>query len=297
MSGTSGRYTRERLDQALADVCAQAGLDPDGATLIKFTVNAVYQLRQPVVVRISGSKAVAHRAPKVVAVATWLAQHDFPAVRLLPGVAQPVQAGDHVATFWEQVPATGPEPTATDLGILLRRLHTLPEEIPLPQWDPLGDVRRRLDDAEGLNSADAAFLRTKAADLAVELHSLRPVLPPGPIHGDAQKGNLIGGPHGAVLADFDSFCTGPREWDLVPVAFGRARFSYPSGRHEALAASYGYDVTTWSGWPTLRAIRELKLITSAVPVLRSRPTMAENFRHRLNTVINEDLTTKWVPYR
>ncbi|MEV7970837.1 hypothetical protein AB0O34_33325, partial [Sphaerisporangium sp. NPDC088356] len=52
----SGGLTRENLRSLLAAVCAETGLDPTHAELIKFTNNAVFRLRTaPVVVRIAGS--------------------------------------------------------------------------------------------------------------------------------------------------------------------------------------------------------------------------------------------------
>ena len=58
----------------------------------------------PVVVRIGASTALRHRVEKVVHVATWLTEHEVPAVRLLSGVPQPVQYDGYVATIWEAVP-------------------------------------------------------------------------------------------------------------------------------------------------------------------------------------------------
>src|SRR5207247_8579692 len=79
-----GHFTREKLAEALVAVCEVAGLDPTGADLLRMTNNAVYRLaRQPVVVRIVASRTLRHRVEKVVRVATWFAEHDVPAVRLL----------------------------------------------------------------------------------------------------------------------------------------------------------------------------------------------------------------------
>ena len=120
-----GRFTPERLTEVLAEVCARAGLDHRRARLLKFTANAVFRLhRDPVVVRIAGSTALRHRAAKVVRVAEWLAEHDVPAVRLLPGVPQPVAVGGYLATVWQAVPSGRRSPTTRDLAVLLRRPGT-----------------------------------------------------------------------------------------------------------------------------------------------------------------------------
>src|SRR2546423_11125288 len=94
-----GHFTRDKLTEALVGVCESAGLDPTGAELLRLTNNAVFRLvTRPVVVRIVASRALRHRVEKVVRVARWFAEHDVPAVRLLPGIDQPVRAGDHLAT-------------------------------------------------------------------------------------------------------------------------------------------------------------------------------------------------------
>jgi hypothetical protein len=85
-------------------------------------------VRDPVVVRIAGSSAVRARVPKIVAVARWLAlaENEMPSVRLLDGVEQPVPADSHLATLWQQVPATGPAPTGYDLATCRRRVKNDP---------------------------------------------------------------------------------------------------------------------------------------------------------------------------
>jgi hypothetical protein len=294
-----GRLTRDKLQGILAAVSARAGVDPAGAELIKFTNNAVFRLtRAPAVIRIAGSSAVRQRAGKVVQVAQWLAEHGIPAVRLLPGIDQPVLADGHLATVWQQIPAAGPRPTGTDLAGLLRRFHALPApSFALPTWQPFEEIRQRLAEPEGLGADDHALLVRRCDELETELAQVRFVLPTGVIHGDAFLGNLIPGPDGPALCDFDSTSTGPREWDLTPVAVGGLRLNYAVDDHTPLAVCYGFDVTAWDGFPVLRQIRELKLVTSVVPILRSNPSIREQFQHRLRTFKSGDTTARWEPYR
>jgi aminoglycoside phosphotransferase (APT) family kinase protein len=294
-----GRFTPDRLAEVLASVCATAGLDHRGATLVKFTANAVFRLRaQPVVVRIAGSTALRHRAAKVVAVAGWLAEHDVPAVRLLPDVPQPVRVGPYQATLWQEVPTVRRGPGTRDLARLLRRLHELPQPgFPLPPWQPLDDVRRRLGDAEGLDPADRRFLEDRCAELAERLAAVDYPLRPCVVHGDAHLGNLIAGPAGPVLCDFDSTCLGPPEWDLTPVPVGLHRFGGSRRAARRFAREYGFDVTEWPGFAVLREVRELKLATSVLPILRSNPGVVPELRRRLHSVRTGDTSVGWSRYR
>src|SRR5207253_2456049 len=136
----------EELGSALTEICAAAGLDSRGARLIRFVNNGVFQLREhPVMVRIVLSPSFAYRAFNAVEAARWLAVHGIPAVRLLPGLDQPVRVGEHVATLWQHVPETGPVPGGRDLGELLRMMHSGPLTPTLLDWQPMADIRRRLD--------------------------------------------------------------------------------------------------------------------------------------------------------
>jgi hypothetical protein len=293
-----GQFSPDNLAEALAAVCVVAGLDPAGAALLRCTNNAVFELATaPVVVRIVASNALRHRVDKVVRVATWLAEHDVPAVRLLPGIVQPVAAGPYLATVWEAVPRGGKRPRGRDLARLLRRLHELPEpSFALPAWQPLDDVRRRIGEADGLDDADLAFLRDRCGEVSDRLDALEFAQPPCLLHGDAHLGNLIPSPAGPVLCDFDSASLGPPEWDLTPLAVGVVRFGEPVGRYRELVRSYGFDVTRWEGFAVLRAVRELKLITSVLPILSSRPEVRPEFFRRLADVRRGDDSARWARY-
>ena len=296
--GRGGGFSREHLSEILAGVCAAADLDPTGATLIKCTANAVFRLATaPVVVRIGASTALRHRVDKVVHVATWLAEHDVPAVRLLAGVDQPVQYDGYVATVWEAVPEVGQRARGRDLGKLLRRIHDLPEPASwLPPWRPLDDVQARIGEAVDLDAADLAFLQELCDDVADRLDRLDFPSAPSLVHGDAHLGNLIPGPDGPVLCDFDSSSLGPPEWDLTPLAVGVIRFGEPAGRYRELARTYGVDVTRWSGFEVLRAVRELKLVTSMLPIIASRPEVRTELFRRMADVRRGNTSARWARY-
>jgi aminoglycoside phosphotransferase (APT) family kinase protein len=292
-----GRFTREKLDWAMAETAESLGLDHRGARLLRFTNNAVYALAgAPVVLRIVGSRALRHRAAKVVAVARHFERHGVPAIRLLPGVDQPIQVGEHVITAWVHVEHVGRRPTAEDLGRLLRRVHALPPPAGVGEWAPLADVRARVADAEEIDSSDRRFLLRRCAEVEAAIDELEFPLARTLIHGDAHRGNVISGPDGPVLCDFDSACFGPPEWDLTPLAVGRERFGDPAGRYRMLADSYGFDVTAWDGFRVLREARELKLTTSVLPILRSHPKVRDELRRRLDDLRGGRMLVPWSRY-
>jgi hypothetical protein len=293
-----GRFTAEKLHGVLVQTCTLLGVDPVGARLLRFTNNAVYALAgAPVVVRIVGSTKLRHRVGTVVRVAEHFERHGVPAIRLLSGFDQPLRIGEHLVTVWHRVPEIGRLATARDLALLLRRVHALPPPSGLAEWAPFAAVRARVSDAEELDEGDRQFLLERCAEVEAALAELDFPLPRGLVHGDAYPGNVINGPDGPVLCDFDSSCVGPPEWDLTPLAVGRERFGDPPGRYRQLADTYGFDVTTWPGFAVLRAVRELKLTTSVLPILRSHPRVRPELRRRLDDLKRGRTDVRWIRYR
>lgn len=295
---SDGRFAGPALDAVVREVCALLGLDHRDAELLRFTNNAVYELRrEQVVVRIVGSRALRRRAHTVVRVARHLAEHGVPAVRLFGDLPQPLRVRGHVVTVWHRVRPAGRTATPAALAELLRAVHAVPPPDDLPRWSPLRDVRGRIRDAEELTAADERFLWERCEHLEQQLAELEFPLRPALVHGDAHLGNVIVGERNPVLCDFDSSCVGPPEWDLVPLAVGHERFRDAPARYLQLARHYGFDVRSWEGFPVLRAVRELKLTTSVLPIARSRPAVRAELARRLADLRGGRSGTRWYRYR
>ncbi len=285
----------ERVITGLRAVCAELGLDPAGARLLRNVNNAVFQLvRDPVVVRLVTLPSYVPRAALTVAAATAFAEHDVPAIRLLPGVAQPVRVGEYVATVWQAVPPIGPSPGGADLAGLLRAVHTVP--LPcraLPDWDPLTDFGNRVQHTSTMAAADRDFLLCRSAELAAAVAELHFALPKAVLHGDAHLGNVIPGAERPVLCDFDSCAVGPPEWDLTPVAVSSVRFSRPAAHQRDFVDTYGFDVRDWNGFPVLHGIRDLKLIAGVFPRAGSSPAVQAEFDRRMASLRADRRSDRW----
>jgi Ser/Thr protein kinase RdoA (MazF antagonist) len=204
-----------------------------------------------------------------------------------------------------------------DLAPPLRRLHELVAlPVMLPRWNPVGKARERLLHAAGLQGPYLQFMRRWATDLGLvfeeiisylihwcneldgALKTTEWALPVGVIHGDAHTGNLLVDQRGStVMCDFDSTVNGPREWDLVPAAHGPVRFGRRTDDYAAFARAYGFDVTRWTGWQTLRQIRELQLVTSVIGAVPGRPDVADQLAWRLWSILNADDSAIWQRYQ
>ncbi|MGB2567657.1 aminoglycoside phosphotransferase family protein [Micromonospora citrea] len=274
------------------------GVQTDDARLLQLTNNAVFALPSAgIVIRIARSHRLQDRVRKVVELGRWFEQVDAPTIRLAPNIAQPMEVGDLLASIWQYLPPIPPAPGVEDLGSALRNFHSLgPPPFPLPEWDPVGDARLRLADADGLGDEDREFLLDWCERLDGPVSDLRHRAGTQVIHGDAHVGNLLRERRGrVVLCDFDATSLGPSGVDLAAIAVGERRFGR-SGSHAALAAAYGRDVTADPDWPLLCAVRELKMIAAAAPLLAGSEAVAAEFHHRIRTVIAGERDARWTPF-
>jgi aminoglycoside phosphotransferase (APT) family kinase protein len=246
---------------------------------------------------------------------------------------QPMLVRGHEVTVWHDVRPVR-EPVPEDLAALLKAVHAVPmaapaaprvparrgrsrrpsvpgqntgpipvpaSEAPMPlvRWGPVAGIRRRIASAGQLAREDLAFLQAETdavAEELVALNELEPLQPAGLIHGDSFLGNVIVGEDGPLLCDFDSTCWGPREWDLTPIAVGALRFDYGGDPAARFAAAYGHDVMSWPGFPALRRLRELQLVTSVLPVLAANPGLQPQWRFRVDSLRRADASARWSTY-
>jgi hypothetical protein len=285
----------EGLASGLRAICDELGLDPSGARLLRNVNNAVFRLASdPVVVRLVTLPSYVPRAELAVAAATVFAEHGVPAIRLLPGIAQPVRAGEYVATVWQAVPPVGPSLGGADLARLLRAVHSVPAPCRgLPDWDPLTDFDNRLRHTTTMSPADHDFLLSHSAELAAGVERLQFALPTSVLHGDAHLGNVISGPDGPVLCDFDSCSVGPPEWDLTPVAVADVRFGRPAEHQRDFTEAYGFDVRSWEGFEVLHGIRDLKLIAGVFPRADSSSVVLAEFDRRMASLRAGRRSEQW----
>jgi Ser/Thr protein kinase RdoA (MazF antagonist) len=288
-------FTSSAIQSILHEACAQAGLDSDGAQLLRLGENAIYGLAAaPVVVRIARSADRLPRVEKELCVARWLAASGVSAVKVCEQIAQPLLIGGHPVTFWEKVTGGDPAPTHVDLARLLKTFHAAGDSpCELAGFDPLRTSQSRLAEAADVTPDDRGFLRARCADLNEQLQHLEFALPRGPIHGDAHTSNLLTNRGHAVLLDFEAAAVGPREWDLLPTAIGVERYGRPEEQYREFARTYGFDVRSWAGYPVLREIRELTMTTWIMQNIGESPAIAAEFALRVASLRERDFARAW----
>ncbi|WP_300010972.1 aminoglycoside phosphotransferase family protein [Pseudonocardia sp.] len=292
----AGLFTASATRSILTAACRDVGLDGTDAVLLRHGENAVYRLvHHPVVARIARHADVPRRE---VVVAAWLADCGFSAVRLYDGPEQLLVIDGRVVTWWDLIVESPEGPTFADLASVLRRLHDLPPPtaVSLPTFDPMPRVLGRLTAAgASVTESDRDFLAGRQAELRDAYKSLSFELEPGPIHGDAHLGNLMRRKDGTVvLIDLEAFAWGPREWDASVFAAAYAVFGWMGeAEYRRCVDRYGWDPLTWSGFPTMRAIRELNMTSWLMQRAGESAVVDDEIARRLADLRNDELPRRW----
>lgn len=290
-------FTPKRAQAVLTDVCRSLSLDPNCATLARFGENATYKLEsQSVAIRVGRSYVAAQKETDV---AKWLEANDFPAARLAKGYDSPIEVSGLPVTFWEFIEEGTEAITPADFGGVLRDLHALPDptDFDLPSFSPMPKVGLRLDAMKPglLSPAELQFLRARLDEISHQFDELQFLLPPGPIHGDAHPGNMMRSPDGVIhLIDFEDFSYGPREWDAAVLSVRHQAFGWASEEeYRTYVAAYGFDASTWQGFPTLRAARELNMTTWLAQKLGESAEIDAEVHRRVADLCKDQTPRNW----
>jgi len=289
-----------RSDILLQRACVTAGIDAEGARLLRVGSNTVYRLTTPVVVRISRPGADVEHARRTVAVASWLESVNYPAVRVID-VEQPVVIDGHAITFWEAVSDDGDQyATVGEVAEVLVKLHGLvaPDDLHLPALERFDDAARRIETNNWLSPGDRDFLTETLARMREEYSELEFVLPRGVIHGDANVGNVLRDYHdNPVVIDLDGFAIGPREWDVALTAIYYDSFGWHTREeYETFARVYGFDIMQWTGYPTMRAVREFLMVTWVIQKADESEHAAAEARKRIAALRTGASRKDWQPF-
>jgi hypothetical protein len=298
----------DNLDEIVSRACRLVGLPTTSIRLLRHFANAVYLLEdQSVVARVAYGDGVIERSRRAVTITRWLAAQGFAATEPAEvGVEQPIVCAESpqelAVTFWTyyRQPAGRPAPTTDLLGRIARELHRIetPPALALPAYQPLRSMQRLTAD-DGIESVLGAsrtrWLRERIAELLAAYGQLEFPLGTGFIHGDVYSGNLLWNDRvdGAViLGDWDSVSVGPREIDLAPT-YAAARFGAAQETLDQFAASYGYDLRSWTGFRTLLQIRGVSTLSALIKLAPRDPGSASQLSYRLASLENDDTTVIW----
>jgi hypothetical protein len=278
----TGPGTESSLD-LLREACTAVGLDARAAEPRRLAENEVWWLPSGIVVRIArpGQEAAASREVRV---ARWLAEHGVRAV-VPSAVEQPVVVGGRPVTFWVEVPSHQ-HGTVSDVAAVLRILHSLPrpDHFDIGRLDPFVRLGDRIAAAASLHPGDRQWLIDLHDDLIRQWNGgLGGGRSECVVHGDAWPGNIVSTSEGPLVMDLERASVGPPEWDLVSTAVRcRTTGAVSPADYETFCETYGYDVTTWDGYPVLAAIRELRITAYAAQHASRNPSWRREAQWRVD---------------
>ncbi|MFE2635592.1 phosphotransferase enzyme family protein [Streptomyces scopuliridis] len=298
--GTAEGFTSARATRVMAAACRRAGLDGDGASLIRLGENALFRLAaHPVVVRIARSTEYLDSARGEVQVSRWLASEGFPVTRVVDDLEQPVIVDGHPVTFWHLIEESDRKATYGELGAVLRDLHSLslPDSLGLAPYPVLDRTDRRINAAVDIPEDDRSFLRKRARELRGRVTDLRFDSEKGPVHGDAHVQNLMVDRNDQViLIDLERFSYDFPEWDLMVTATEHHSLGWQTPEeYSAFIGAYGRDLRAWPGFPTLRAVQEFNMTTWLMQNISESPETAAEYARRISSLRNDDAPRDWNP--
>jgi hypothetical protein len=292
-SPTEENFTPSVTRPVVETACRLVGLDATDAILLRHQTNGVYRLATvPIVVKVA--RPGTRHMRQIISLVPWLIGHGVPTVALLEGVEQPITVHGYDVTLWHYLPQTR-SILAGEIAEPLAALHRVPmPPMDLPRLDALAAIRRSIENGRILTVEEQAILRGKWERLSELVQRLVFEHPPRLLHGDPQHRNMLWDDrtNQPVLCDLEGAVIGPVEWDLVTIEIHCRRFGRPEGEYGDFCERYGVDIRDWPGYPVLRDLRELRMITSNARKSAANTWEAEEV-HRRIALLNAGPEERW----
>ncbi|MGD9995592.1 MAG: phosphotransferase enzyme family protein [Ilumatobacteraceae bacterium] len=184
--------------------------------------------------------------------------------------AEPVVDGALAVWAIGRIEPSGPVDWS-EVGQMVARVHDLEpsvvaERYPVPwcssfpwwQFDVVMPTVVDLLDGPARDAIEATLARTTGWRDRVDEVVL--------CHGDVHPGNVVQGPEGPVLLDWDLVCAGPRAWDHAPLMTWTERWGGEADIYEQFARGYG---ATMRGDEVAEALAVLRLVAATLMRVRA----------------------------
>lgn len=277
------------VDRPLTDLASATAVATEQArrwglpapTLIRRGMNALFAAGE-VVLRVGHATGPAAAAHELVSV---LRAHGIPTVEPVAGLTADREGV--AVTGWCRVEASDDPIEWRIVGAVVRRVHGIPlDAVPtgypvpsptsFPWWDfdaLLADVGDDID-ARALAGIRAALERHAGWRQAV---TAAPVL----CHGDVHPGNVLVGPDGPLLIDWDLLCHAAPAWDHAMLTTLASRWGGDPAVYPGFAEGYGESMADDALTQSLGELRNVAATLMRVRAGRSDPAAAAEADRRL----------------
>jgi hypothetical protein len=205
-----------------------------------------------------------------------------------------VMIDGNAVTMWAYLPQPDHPVPADAIAKPLNTLHSLGHPpMTLEHLDVCAAIESSLARTTTLPQEQIGFLGDRLAGLRRVLADVTYELKDAVLQGDPQHGNALHDGNRIVLCDWDNVALGQPEWDLATIEVHCRRFGYGPAQYQQFAEAYGWDVTQWDGYPVLRDLRELRMITTNARKARHEPKKLAEVQHRIDGLRSGDLEQRW----
>jgi len=204
---------------------------------------------------------------------------------------------------YENIPESTRDIDWSEVGQVVRRLHTnvsvesVPDGYPiarptgLPWWN-FPEMMSRIEESGILDAAALAVLRS-VADAGARWTDIVSTTPTVITHGDVHPGNVIMGPDGPVLIDWDLLSIGSLIWDHIALrAWSTPPWQGSERTYAEFAAGYG-DVE----WDIVDLDALVKLRNLAATILKLMATtdgvITEEAQRRIQYWLSPETAAPW----
>lgn len=111
-------------------------------------------------------------------------------------------------------------------------------------------------------------------------------------HGDLQPANVLMGPRGPVVIDWDLLAMAPRGWDHGPMLAQTRRWGVASSVYDQYVSGYGMDLSADRFTLAVAELRDVAATVLTVRAAASNPDAVNEARHRYLSWIGES-TGPW----
>ena len=289
-------------------LCETLGLKSENLYLMRVAMNALVHLPlEGVVLRFHHSTRTESQIRLELHFAQFMGENGVPSIQPDSRFSVPLSYDGHFVTVWRYYqPSERPTNTFKLFGGLLKEIHqlsrnflsSLPDEMSVPNYDPLRVIRTRLNVSHSSGDSEVTSYQHDLLEImkkvTPEVESAKFIFPETILHGDAHTGNVLWNGDQLYLLDFENVSIGPSDFDLIPTCIIKRRFK-PETDLEGFLKAYRHDLRYEAIDNALLRLRELFMLAWLYSSIPNSQTAKNELGRRIKTIQSNDDGALWSP--